>query len=416
MSILLKNIVLDGREQDIFIEGNKIKKIGENLNLKAKERIDGKGEKAVLPGLINCHTHAAMTLFRGYGDDLPLKDWLEKKIWPREAKLNEEDVYWGTKLACLEMIKTGTTCFNDMYWFEEASVEAAKEIGLRAKIGLVLVDFPPIGSKENVEKNWIIFKKEKSGLITFSIAPHSIYSVSKENLVWAKNFARRNSLILYTHISETEEEVERCRKKCKVRPVEYLEKIGFLIEGLVLAHGVWLSDKEIRILGKRKCNIVYNPCSNLKLAVGKIFPYKTLKENKVNMCLGTDGAASNNNLDLFEEMKVGALIQKHKEKDPTTAPAKEILKLATENAAKALKINAGKIKEGKLADIILIDLTKTLYLPGYNFYSDVVYSGSGLAVSDSICDGKILMRDGKIDGEKIITKKVTDIAKKLMKR
>jgi 5-methylthioadenosine/S-adenosylhomocysteine deaminase len=416
MSILLKDIIFDGKKQDIFIEDNKIKKISKRLDLRAKEKIDGKGEKAVLPGLINCHTHTAMTIFRGYADDLPLKAWLEKKIWPLERKLNKEDVYWGRKLAILEMIKTGTTCFNDMYWKEESSIYAVKELGIRAKIGLAMIDFMPGGGREDILKMWEIFKKEKSDLITFAIAPHSIYLVSKENLIWAKSFAKKNNLILHSHISETKKEVKDCQKKWKMKPVEYLERMGFLGSNVILAHGVWLSDKEIKILGKRKCSVVYNPCSNLKLAAGEIFPYKKLKEEKVNICLGTDGAASNNNLDMFEEMKIGSLIQKNKENDPTAAPANEVLNWATLNVARALRMNSGQIKEGKLADLILIDLDNISLVPGHNLISDVVYSASGSVVTDSICNGKILMRDGKVDGERAIIRKATAIAKNLVKR
>ena len=316
MNLLIKNIILKGEKKDIFIEGNTIKKIGSNLNLRATEKIDGKGEKAVIPGLINCHTHAAMTLFRGYGDDLPLKEWLEKKIWPLEKKMNREDVYWGTKLAILEMIKTGTTAFNDMYWWEDWSIEAAEEMGIRAVIGLVLLDFSPIGSKKNLEKYWSIFQKRKFKTITFSIAPHAVYTVSRENLIWAKNFAKKNNLILHTHLSETEKEVKDCLEKYKMRPVEYLGKIGFLGDNCVLAHSIWLSDKEIRILAKRKCSVVYNPCSNMKLASG-IFPYQKLKKAGVNITLGTDGAASNNSLDIFSEMKFASLLQKVSQKKPT---------------------------------------------------------------------------------------------------
>ena len=347
MSLLIKNIILDDRKKDVFIEGSKIKKIGSNLNLKAKEKIDGKGEKALLPGLINCHTHAAMSLFRGYGDDLSLKEWLEKKIWPLESKLTPDDIYWGTKLAILEMIKTGTTCFNDMYWMSEFSAQAAEEMGIKAKIGLVMLDFLPIGRKENILKHWQFFKKKKFKAVSFSIAPHSIYTVSRENLIWASKFAKKNNLILHTHISETEKEVKDCRKKWKMKPIEYLDKIGLLSNRTVLAHGIWLSDREIRILSKKKCSVVYNPCSNLKLASG-IMPYKKLKENKVNICLGTDGSASNNNLDMFEEMKVGALIQKYREQDPAICSAQEIFRSATSNGAEALKMSAGRIQIGRL--------------------------------------------------------------------
>jgi len=416
MSLILKNVVLDGEKKDVYIEENKIKKIGNNLNFKAEAKIDGKGEKAILPGLINCHTHAAMTLFRGYGEDMTLNDWLKKKIWPLEAKLTEEDVYWGTKLACLEMIKTGTTCFNDMYWLEQASARAAEEMGVRAVIGLTVLDFLKAGNKNKLEEKRDIFKKGKFNIIKFSVSPHAIYTVSKENLIWAKDFANKNKLLFHMHVSETEEEVKNCQKKYKLRPVEFLEKIGVLDENTVLAHTVWISDKEIKILAKRKCSVVYNPCSNLKLAVGGIFPYKKIKENNINVCLGTDGAASNNNLDLFEEMKVGALLQKHKEKNPLIANVKEVFNWATINGARALKINAGIIKEGKLADLILIDLKKTFFSPGHNFLSDVIYSGSGPSVSDSVCNGRILMLNGKVEGEREIIKRATRIAKDITKR
>ena len=416
MSLILKNVVLDGKKKDIYIEGNEIKKIGNNLNLKAEAKIDGKGEKAVLPGLINCHTHAAMTLFRGYGEDMTLNDWLKKKIWPLEAKLTEEDVYWGTKLACLEMIKTGTTCFNDMYWLEEASAIASEEMGVRAVIGLTVLDFLKTGTKDKSDKQRDILKKGKFNIIKFSIGPHAIYKVSKENLIWAKNFAKKNNLLFHMHVSETEKEVRSCQKKYKLRPVEFLEKIGVLDENTILAHAVWLSDKEIKILAKRKCSVVYNPCSNLKLAVGGIFPYKKIKENNVNVCLGTDGAASNNNLDLFEEMKIGALLQKHREKNPLIANVKEVFNWVTINGARALKINAGKIKEGKLADLILIDLKKTFFSPGHNFLSDIIYSAPGTSVSDSICNGRILMRNGEIEGERGIIKRATKIAENLVKK
>jgi len=415
MNLLIKNVILNEKKADIFIAGNKIKKIGRNLNLKADEKIDGKREKAALPGLINCHTHSAMVLFRGYADDLPLKEWLEKKIWPLEQKLTKEDVYWGTKLACLEMLKTGTTCFNDMYWYPEVAIEATKEMGLRAVIGLVMIDFLPIGSKAEVEK---LFKKLKTiqlKTIQLSIAPHSIYTVSKENLIWAKNFAKKNNLLLHIHLSETEKEVKDCLKKYKMRPVEYLDKIGFLNKNCLLAHSVWLLEREINILAKRKANVVYNPCSNLKLATGEIFPCKKLKEKKVNVCLGTDGPASNNNLDLFEEMKFGALLQKHKEKDPTAAKAKEVLNWAAINGARALRVNSGEIKEGKLADLILIDLNQVSLRPGYNLISDLVYSASGDCVSDLICNGKILMRDRVVEREKEIIKKAENRAKLIKK-
>jgi 5-methylthioadenosine/S-adenosylhomocysteine deaminase len=401
MSILLKNIVLAGQEKDILIENNLIKKIGKGINVKADEKINAKGKKAVLPGLINSHTHSAMVLLRGYADDLPLKDWLEKKIWPKEAKMTEEDVYWGTKFACLEMLKSGTTTFNDMYWYPEAAVEAIKESGLRGAVGLTMIDFDKKGHKENIEKIHQSLSGKKISPIFLSVCPHSIYSVSKENLIWAKKFAEANNFILHIHLSETKKEVDDCLIKYNMRPVEFLDKIGFLDENCILAHSIWLDDNEIAILAKRKCSVVYNPSSNMKLASG-FFPYEKIQKTGVNICLGTDGAASDNNLDMFEEMKFAGLLQKVKEGDPTVAPAGEIFKSATENGAKALKINSGEIKEGKLADLILADLNNINLMPNYDLISNLVYSARGVCISDVICNGKIMMQDRKVaDEEKI---------------
>jgi 5-methylthioadenosine/S-adenosylhomocysteine deaminase len=403
MKILIKNVILGKRKVDILIEGEKISKIRKTLNVKADEKIDGKEEKAVIPGLINCHTHSAMILFRGLAEDLPLKDWLEKEIWPRESKLTEDDVYWGTKLAILEMIKSGTTTFNEMYWFEEAQIEAAKEMGIRANIGLVLLDFLPMGSREHVEKLYEKLEPKHLEPITLTIAPHAIYTVSKENLIWAKNFAKKHNLLIHMHLSETESEVKGCLKKYKMRPVEFLEKIGFLNKNCVFAHCVWLSNREIEILEKRGCSLVYNPTSNMKLVSG-IFPWAKVKERKINVCLGTDGPASNNSLNLFSEMKIGAILQKVENKDPTIISAKEIFQMATKNGAKALRINVGEIKVGKLADLVLIDLNKIEMFPNYDLISNLVYSDAKNCVSDVICNGKILMREGKIEEEGKILK------------
>jgi len=404
MRLLIKNVILENKKIDILVEKGKISKIGKNLNLKANEKIDAKGEKAVIPGLINCHSHGAMILFRGIAEDLPLKEWLEKKIWPREAKLTEDDVYWGTKLAILEMIKSGITTFNEMYWFEEAQFAAIKEMGIRAFLGLVILDFLPMGSKEKVEKLAQKLKRNLPPTIQFTIAPHAIYTVSKENLIWAKNFAKKHKLLIHMHLAETENEVKDCLKKYKMRPVEFLEKIGFLNKNCIFAHCIWLSDREIEILEKRSCHLVYNPTSNMKLVSG-IFPWKKIKKRKLNVCLGTDGPASNNSLNLFLEMKIGALLQKIENKDPTIISAKEIFQMATKNGAKALRIEAGQIKVGKLADLVLIDLNKIEAFPNYDLISNLVYSDLKSCISEVICDGKILMRDGKIENEKEIIKR-----------
>ena len=414
MSILIKNIILNNKKQDVYVEDGKIKKIGK-LNLKAKEKIDGKQEKLLMPGFVNCHTHSAMILLRGLGEDLSLKEWLEKKIWPLEEKMTENDVYWGTKRACLEMIKTGTTCFNEMYFYRKAQIKAVQEMGLRAKIGLVLFGIET-DIRKKIEQEYYLFSKKLTNKISLTIAPHAIYTVSKENLIWAKNFALKHNLVLQIHLSETEKEVKDCLKKYKLRPVEFLDKINFLNKNTVLAHAVYLSDKEIEIIAKRKSSVVFNPCSNLKLAVGEIFPYKRLKKRNINIALGTDGPASNNSLDMIKEMKTACLIQKHKEKNAQEMPVKEILKIASLNGAKALKIDSGLIEINKQADLILIDLNKIYFQPGHDLMSDLVYSASGDCVSDVISGNEILMQNRKIEKENEIIRKSNSIAKRLTKK
>ncbi|TFG35884.1 MAG: amidohydrolase [Parcubacteria group bacterium] len=413
MSILLKNVIIDGKKKDLFIEGKIIKNIGDNLDLKSDEEIDARGEKAVIPGFVNCHTHAAMSLLRGYGDDLSLKEWLEKKIWPLEAKLTQDDIYWGTKLACLEMIKTGTLAFNDMYFFPEAAIKAIEEMGLRALVGLVVFDLSESGQPKNIEKTYYRLKSKKSDLIDLSIAPHAIYTASKENLIWSKEFAKKENLLLHIHLSETEKEVDDCLEQNKLRPAEYLDQINFLGENVILAHSVWLSGEEIEIISRNKSSVVYNPCYNLKLVSGEIFPYKSFKDKNVNICLGTDGAASNNSLDMIREAKFASLLQKHKEKDPTFLPASEMLSVATKGGSDALRIDSGEIKEGKLADLILIDLNKIYFTPGLNFVSDLIYAASGDCISDAICNGRIVMRNKKVEGEDKSIKKSKKIVEGL---
>lgn len=413
MSILIKNVILDKEKKDIYVEKDKISKIGKNLDYKAKDIINANGIKAVIPPLINGHTHSAMSLLRGYSDNLSLKDWLEKKIWPIENKLTEEDIYWGVKLACLEMIKTGTVFFNDMYMFPEITMKAVKEMKMKALIGLVMVDV--CSSPKDIvylEKIYKKLKKEQNDLVKLSVAPHAIYTVSEKNLILAKKFANKNNLIIHTHLSETQEEVNYCLKKYKLRPAEFLNKINFLSKKTLLAHCVWLTEKEIKILSENECSAVYNPVSNLKLSVGGVFPYEKMKKHNVNILIGTDGAASNNNLDMFQEMKFASLIQKHQERNSMVASADEIFKCATKNGSKFFNLNSGEIKEGKKADLVFLDLNEIGFIPGFNLISDIVYSVSGNVVSDFICNGKIIMRNKKVEKEKEIIEKSKRIMEK----
>lgn len=411
MSTLIKNVLLDNRQTDIFIEKNIIKKIGNSLKNNADIIIDGKG-KAILPSFVNAHTHSAMTLMRGYADDMGVLEWLEKKIWPLEAKLTEETVYWGTKLACLEMIKSGTTFFNDMYWHFHGTARAAEEMGLRAVISSVFIDiFNKEKAKEQIKLTEKLFEESKkySDRINFALGPHAIYTVSEESLKWVKKFADKNNLLIHIHLSESENEVRECVKRHGARPVEYLEKIGFLGPNVIATHAIWLNGKEIDILSKYDVKIAYNPTSNMKLTSG-IMPYEKMK-NKLNITLGTDGCASNNNLDMFEEMKIASLLQKSHSGDPTLLPARVAYDIATINGAKAFNLNCGRIEEGRLADLILIDLNNINLTPNHNLISNIVYSANGSCVDTVICDGKILMQGRAVKGEMEIIRKANKIAK-----
>lgn len=414
MGILIKNVLLDKKETNIYIEDNIIQEIGKKTE--ANHVIDGKN-KAIIPGMVNTHTHAAMCLFRGYADDMKLDEWLQNKIWPLESKLRADDVYWGTKLACLEMIKTGTTTFNDMYFFMESAAKAVDEMGMRAVLSYGFIDL------FNDEKREKEIKKTKETIrnienmhndrIKPALGPHAVYTVSEEGLRWVKNYADEKGLLVHFHLSETKKENIDFIKKHNKRPVKYLDEIGFLDKKLIAAHCIWLNDDDINLLEKHNVKISYNPTSNMKLASG-VMNYQKMK--KLSLSLGTDGCASNNNLDMFEEMKIGSLLQKSYFNDETIMPAKEIFGMATKNGAKAIGFNAGKIEEGKLADVLLIELERSELTPNHNLISNLVYSGNGSVVDTTICNGKILMENRKVKGEEEILEKGKKVAEDLINR
>lgn len=417
MSILIKNCLVDNKKVDIYIEENKISEISENISVEAEHKIKA-DNFAVIPSFINAHTHAAMTLFRGYADDMKLNEWLETKIWPNEAKLTKKLVYYGSKLACLEMIKSGITFFNDMYWHFSGTAKAVKETGIRASINAVFIDlFDKEKAKEQIKLNLKLYDKYKDydKKIQFALGPHAIYTVSEESLLWAKDFSDKHNLQLHIHLSETEKEVKDCIEKNKLRPIEYLDKIGFLSEKVVACHAVWLNENEIKILAKHNVNVVNNPISNMKLAVNNVFPYKLYKKHGVSVCLGTDGAASNNNLSMFDTMKAAALIQKHHNNDPTVLPADECFKLATSNGFKCFNLDGGIIEEGKLADLLLVNLKVPELIPSHNLISDLVYAANASCVDTVICDGDIIMEGRKVKGEEKIIEDTKKAAHEFLK-
>jgi 5-methylthioadenosine/S-adenosylhomocysteine deaminase len=418
VSILIKGITLNGQRKDILIQGRTIQRIADSIEFPADTLISGE-RKAAIPSFINGHTHAAMTLLRGYADDMHLQEWLEKKIWVAEAHMTEQDVYCGAKLACLEMIKTGTTFFNDMYWFWKGTARAVQEMGIRAAISAVFIDFfDKQKAREQIQLNMKLFEEsgEFSDRITFTLGPHAIYTVSEESLKWAVDFARANKLLIHIHLSETQREVEDCIREKGMRPTEYLEKIGFLGPNVIACHGVYLNHKEIVLLKKYDVKVVHNPISNMKLAVGRAFPYARLKTAGITISLGTDGCSSNNNLDMLESMKFASLLQKYHHKNTTALPAREAFQMATINGAKAFGLNCGEIKEGTLADIALIDLQRPELTPHFDLYSDLTYSGNGSCVDTLICDGKLLMVNRRVEDEEVILEDARRCAFDLIRR
>lgn len=418
MSLLIKSVELNQKPVDIYVEGNRIKKIDKNLDIQTDYVIDG-DKKAVIPGLVNCHTHAAMTLFRGFGDDMALKPWLEERIWPNEAKMTEEDIYWGTKLACLEMIKTGTTSFFDMYEGFHGTARAVEEMGLRAVLAGSCFDHfkPHLFEKCKRDSEALLAGMgQYSERLRYAIGPHAIYTVSGDLLRWAHQFASANDILIHLHLSETEREVEESIKNFGDTPVRYLHKLGVLSEHLVIAHGIYMDEEEMRILADHGVGVVHNPASNMKLGSGIRFMYDEMKKYGIRIGLGTDGCASSNNLDMIEVMKLTALLGKGWRQNPVVLTATEMLESATATGASILNLDTGRIVEGALADLALVDLNIPAFIPNFNFVSNLVYAANGSCVDTVICDGKILMENKIVPGEIEILEKTAKVAYDLAAR
>lgn len=396
--LCVRNTVVDGNKTDILIENGNISKIAPSIEADC-ESLDA-SETVALPGLVNMHTHAAMALLRGYGDDMKLQDWLENKVWPVEAKMTEEDVYIGTLYAIQEMISSGTTFMNDQYWHFEAILKAVVETGIHTMMGPAYLDLhDPERLKEIQKENERLFEKYGSVQnVQYAIEPHSIYTVSLEGLKWASKFAKENNIHVHMHLSETEKEVADCKKEHGLLPVQYLEKHSILQDNMIFAHGCYLTEEEIQILSNYHVTVVHNPVSNMKLATGRAMPYELLNKHGVTVTLGTDGACSNNTLDMFDTMKCAALLQKHATGDPTVCPAPDVLDMATKNAYEYLGIKSGVIKEGYRADLILVDTKHCQNNPLFDVYSNAVYALNGSAVKHTVINGNICMRNYQIEG------------------
>ena len=418
-TILIKNALILSpntnfeNKQSILIKDNLIAEISPEIDESdVSKTIDATG-KIVLPGLINTHTHLSMTLFRGLADDLSLDSWLNDHIWPMEANLNGDYCYIGALLGAVELIKSGTTTFSDMYFYMEDVARAVDEAGIRAVLSYGMIDFGDEEKRKNeINENLTLFKAcdgMADGRIKVFFGPHSPYTASEELLIKVRELADEYNMGIHIHVSETQKEIEDVSAEKGLRPFEYLDKIGFLGPDVVAAHSVWLSDNEIEIIKKNNVKISHNPCSNMKLASG-IAPVSKLIENDICVSIGTDGASSNNNLDLIEELKTASLLQKVSTLDPKVLTSDEAVAMGTIKGAETLGLESeiGSIEVGKKADIILIDTNSANMVPdSSSLSSNIIYSANGSNVDTTICDGKILMENKKLtilDKEEIYAK------------
>ena len=417
-SILIKNALILSPNTDyktpqsILIKDDLIAEIADEISYDADKVIDAEG-KILLPGFINTHTHLSMTLFRGLADDLSLDSWLNDHIWPMEANLNGEYCYIGALLGACEMIKSGTTTFSDMYFYMEDVAHAVDEAGLRACLSHGMIDFDDeVKRKAEIAENLKLYENCNNmaeGRIKVFLGPHSPYTASEALLKKVREIADEKNIPIHIHVSETQKEINDSLEAKGLRPFEYLEKIGFLGSDVVAAHCVWLSNSEIDIIKKHDVKISHNPCSNMKLASGTA-PVSKLIENGVCVGIGTDGASSNNNLDLIEELKTASLLQKVSTLDPKVLNSDEAILMGTLKGAEVLGLESeiGSVEVGKKADLILIDTNTANMTPqSSTLSSNVIYSANGSNVDTTICNGKILMEDKKIlvlDEEEIYAK------------
>ncbi|HIH04000.1 MAG TPA: amidohydrolase family protein [Methanoregulaceae archaeon] len=420
--LLLRGVCHNDRIVDVVVgDDGTIAAIGENAGRghEYDHVIEGRG-RVLLPGLVNTHTHAAMTLLRGYADDMLLQPWLAERIWPLEAHLTGDDVYWGTRLACLEMVATGTVGFNDMYFFMESAARAVDEAGLRAQLSYGFIDLSDPEKREHecraTEGLVDAVARMANPRITAAIGPHAVYTVSAEGLLWCAELARKRGLGVHVHLAETETEVADAVRATGRRPAALLDEAGLLGPRTVAAHGCWLDDAECRLIGERGATVSHNPASNMKLATGRAMPYPALKRAGARVTLGTDGAASNNSLDLFGEMKTAALLQKFAWNDPTVLPAHEALALATDCAHAALGFTGGRLEAGAPADLILLETRTPCNTPLHSAVSNAVYACSGAAVTTTLCAGRVLMHERVVPGADEVLEGATGAAIALVSR
>ncbi len=386
-SLLLKGVLLDSRQCNILIRDGRFADIDAPAETPADKVVDASG-LAILPALYNTHNHAAMTLMRGYADDMPLEKWLQEYVWPFEDKLTAADIRRGSDIAVSEMLSSGSVFFSDMYFEIDETIKAVEESGMRAAIGITVMENHSKSVEEQKMQYVRDWKDPTGGRIQLVMAPHSVYTVGPDKLKRSAAFARKNGLRLHIHVAETRTEVQNCIRDYGTTPVRYLDSLGFLGPDVIAAHCVHVDAEEWKILAGRGVTVAHCPCSNMKLGSGR-FPYELAIESGCRITLGTDGASSNNNLDLREEMKFAALLAKVAG-DPSLLPATEVFRWASRNGAEAFGLDAGEIARGKLADAILVDLGRSSMQPCHNLVSNFVYSADSSVIRHVICDGQLV--------------------------
>jgi 5-methylthioadenosine/S-adenosylhomocysteine deaminase len=413
LSLAVTGASLAGEPVGLRAEDGLIAELGPSVEpQRGDEVIDGSG-LLLCPPMVNGHTHAAMTLLRGFGDDMPLMEWLQTRIWPAEQKLEPDDVYWGVRLACVEMIRTGTGRFLDMYWFGAEVARAVADSGLRAAVSAVMIDQldPAKGEALRPQALESLDQIAAAGdRVTPSLGPHAIYTVSSESLAWVAETAAGRGIPIQIHLSETEQEVSDCLEVHGRRPAAYLDELGLLGPLTVLAHGVWLDEAELALIAERGATVVANPAANMKLAVGGLLPYPQAVAAGVALGLGTDGASSNSNLDMFEEVKLFALSQKHASGDPSTLPAAEALAIA--RGLRSPVIGGTPLVAGQEADFLLLRGSDPELSAG-DPDADLVYAAGGAVVDTTVVAGQVLMRDRVVPGAEEAVAQVRERAARL---
>ena len=412
--LLIRQTMLDNQTVDVLIEGNRFARIAPIIDAPDATLLDGRNLAIVAP-FYNAHGHAAMTLFRGFADDIALFPWLAEHIWPAEALLTPEDVACATRLAIIEMIHSGTVFFNDMYWLPAVTARIADEMGVRAAIGRLFIEASPGVVRPTCHKMSEELEACATSLsdrLQLTYAPHAIYTVSGITLRKIAHAARDSGQMIHIHAAETRAECEACHLEHGMTPIAWLDACGLLGPRTVLAHAVHLTDADVALIVERQAILAHMPIANAKLGSGQFRFQDVVEKAGCRTTIGTDGCASNNSLSMFDEIKCAALSAKIEAANPTAGQAATIWTCATRNGAEAFGIDAGVIAQGKLADAVLIDLNHVSLVPCYNLISNLVYAADSSVVHTVICDGRVLMHNRTIPGEAAIIDAMRDVVRK----